>query len=74
MISVGSVIQVRENVPAWGGCLMIVEEVKEWGVQVSMRLPGKGMQLTYLRLKHGEFYYVGMAALTFEGKEELKID
>lgn len=28
MVKVGSVIQVKESIPMWGGCLMIVQEVK----------------------------------------------
>ena len=66
MIKVGSVIQVKETIPAWGGCLMIVDEVKEWGVQAGMRLPNREMRTTYLRLNHSEYYYIGEAVLIME--------
>lgn len=60
--NVGSVIQVKEDIPAWGGCLMIVDEVKQWGVQVYMRIPGgRGVKTAYLRLRHDEYYYIGEA-------------
>lgn len=59
---IGSVIQVRENIPAWGGCLMIVNKVADWGVQAYMRIPGgREVQTTFLRLRHDEYYYIGEA-------------
>lgn len=63
MIKVGSVIQIKETIPAWGGCLMIVGEVKEWGVQCYMRMPGrdKDALTTALRVNHSEYYYIGEA-------------
>lgn len=69
MVKVGSVIQVKETVPAWGGCLMIVQEVKEWGVQCYMRLPGREMKTTYLRLNHSEYYVIGEAELVEDENE-----
>ena len=57
----GSVIQVAENIPGWGGCLMIVDEVKQWGVQCYMRTPGRELRTAFLRLRFGEFYYIGEA-------------
>lgn len=70
MVKVGSVIQVKESIPMWGGCLMIVQEVKPWGVQCYMRLPFQGeLRTTYLRLNHSEYYLIGEAALV-EGDEE----
>ena len=61
MIKVGSVIQVKETIPAWGGCLMIVDEVKQWGVQCYMRIPGREIKSTAMRLHHSEYYYIGEA-------------
>ena len=69
MVKVGSVIQVKETVPAWGGCLMIVQEVKDWGVQCYMRLPAREMQTTYLRLNHSEYYLIGSAELVEDNEE-----
>lgn len=70
MIKVGTVIQVKETIPAWGGCLMIVDEVKEWGVQASMRLPQKEMRVTFLRLNHSEYYVIGDSMLVFDERKE----
>lgn len=70
MTSVGSVIQVKETVPAWGGCLMIVEEVKKWGVTALMRIPGREMKTTFLRLNHSEYYYIGESKIVVEDKNE----
>ena len=59
MIAVQDVIQVKERIPAWGGCLMVVSEVKEWGVKAVMRLPGAEPRVTHLRLNHSEYNHVG---------------
>lgn len=63
---IGSVIQVREDIPAWGGCLMIVNKVAQWGVQAYLRIPNKEVQTTFLRLKHDEYYYIGKAEVVYD--------
>lgn len=68
MTTVGSVIQVKETIPAWGGCLMIVDEIKSWGVKCSMRLPGRDNIYTALRLNHSEYYYIGEAEVVQDEK------
>ena len=62
----GDVIQVNEHVGngSWTGCLMIVDEVKDWGVQAYLHIPMQGD--AYLRLKHGEYDVVGKAVLVHE--------
>jgi len=71
MPSKGDVIQVVDG-PAgdgsWIGCLMIVDEVKEWGVLAYLHVPMKGD--AYLRLKHGEYDIVGKAVLVHPDNEE----
>lgn len=47
------VIQINESIPNWTGCLMIVREVKDWGVMAGMRVPMQGT--TYVTL-HGWEY------------------
>ena len=69
MIKVGSVIQVKEHVPAWAGCVMIVDEVNKWGVRACMRLPGREGNITFLRLDYGEYYYVGEAEFIWPGDD-----
>ena len=40
---------------------MIVDEVKQWGVQCYMRIPGREIKSTAMRLNHSEYYYIGEA-------------
>jgi len=61
------VIQINEKCAntGWIGCLMIVDEVKSWGVQAYLRIPMQGD--AYLRLKHDEYDVIGKAALVAKG-------
>ena len=63
MVNKNDIIQVNENVGngSWTGCLMIVDEVKDWGIQAYLHVPMQGD--AYLRLKHGEYEVVGKAVL-----------
>ena len=65
MVKVGSVIQANEQAGEWCGCLLIVEEVKSWGVMAGMKIPFKGT--AYIRLKNEQFDYIGEAVLIPEG-------
>jgi hypothetical protein len=67
---VNSVIQIHPNVEVFGGCLAIVHELKEFGVQCYVPVPGKGFPVAYIRLKHEEFKYVGEPAWTMPDEEE----
>lgn len=66
MINVGDVIQINEyhKDVKWIGCLMIVNDVRSWGVQAGMHVPGMGN--TYLRVNHNEYDRIGRAALIEE--------
>lgn len=64
MLKFGSVIQANENAGEWCGCLLIVEEVKTWGVMAGMKIPNSGT--AYIRLKTEQFDYIGEAALVPE--------
>ena len=57
------VIQINEKFKStgWIGCLMIVDEVKSWGVQAYLHVPMQGD--AYLRIKHGEYDVIGKAAM-----------
>lgn len=68
LIKKNDVIQVNENIPDWCGCLMIVEEVKDWGVMAGMRIPFKGS--TYLRLKFEDIEYIGESVFVPLEEEE----
>lgn len=53
-LSRGSIIQANENAPeAWTGCVLIVDEVKDWGVQAFLRIPAEGE--AYIRLRANQF-------------------
>lgn len=65
MVKVGSVIQANEQAGEWCGCLLIVEEVKSWGVMAGMKIPFKGT--AYIRLKTEQFEYIGEAVLVPKG-------
>lgn len=69
-VSKNDVIQVIEGVGngSWTGCLMIVDEIKDWGVQAYFHVPMQGD--AYLRLKHGEYEVIGKAVLVHPDDDE----
>ena len=64
------VIQINEKFKGtgWIGCLMIVDEVKSWGVQAYLHVPMQGD--AYLRIKHGEYDVIGKAAMVAKGDND----
>ena len=64
MIKKGSVVQGNENSGEWCGCLLIVDEVKDWGVQAGMKVPFNGV--AYIRLTFDQIEYIGEAILVSE--------
>lgn len=65
LVKKGDIIQAREDVGTWAGTLLIVDEVKDWGVQAYTIIPVKGA--AFIRLKHDEYYWCGMAVIEFDG-------
>ena len=62
-IKVGSVVQIapdESNPGLFGGCMLIVSELKSWGVQGYVRIPGKGD--SYCRPRWEQMAYVGESA------------
>lgn len=57
----GSVIQVNEKIPEWFGCLLVVKEVKMWGVLAGMKIPFHGD--TCIRLNNDQFDYIGKSTI-----------
>ena len=56
------VIQLLENAQeGWVACLMIVSEVRAWGVLAYLKLPLQGD--AYLRVPYDQFEIVGRALL-----------
>ena len=68
MIKKGSVIQANENANEWCGCLLIVSEVRPWGVQAGMKVPFHGD--AYIRLNFDQVEYIGEAVLVPGGDGE----
>lgn len=59
---VNEIVQVRPDFDTFGGCLVVVTEVKEWGVQGYVQSAGVlGQQ--YIRLKHADIARTGGKAV-----------
>lgn len=54
------VVQLNEKVdPMFVGCFMTVTEVKDWGVQGYIQIPGENAGQAYYRAKFGFFDWLG---------------
>lgn len=60
MIYVNDVIQVTAG-EKWCGCLLQVDEVRDWGVIAYLHIPQKGD--AYIRLLYGSFEKIGTAVM-----------
>ncbi len=63
----GSIIQANENAGDWCGCILIVDEVKDWGVQAFAHIPFQGD--AYVRLKEDQYDVLGAEAALMPEKE-----
>ena len=64
-ITTGSVVQANEWADdEWRGCLLVVDAVKDWGVEAYMSIPYRG--ITSMRFKWNEICYIGKARLVNE--------
>lgn len=66
-VTINDVIQANENAGEWCGCLLIVSELKSFGVMAGMKIPYQGT--AFIRLRHEQFEVVGKAVLV-EKKED----
>lgn len=66
-VNVNDIIQANENAGEWCGCLLIVSELKSFGVIAEMKIPYHGT--AFMRLEHEQFEVVGKAVLV-EKREE----
>lgn len=57
---VGEIVQVDPSVPNFGGCLVVVTEPKEWGMQGYVQSAGVQGQ-HYIRLTHDKLAKTGGA-------------
>jgi len=72
-IEVNDVVQIDPaSDEVFGACFMIVTEVKSWGVQGYVQVPGKGDDggRGYYRCKYENLSFVGKAVWIWEYKEQ----
>ena len=62
MIEIGSIVQVDPSREVFGGCMVVVTEIKSWGVQGYVQSAGvEGQQ--YIRLAFADFVDTGGKAI-----------
>jgi len=62
MIEVGDIVQVDPSKEVFGGCMVVVTEVKSWGIQGYVQSAGvEGQQ--YIRLDFDDFETTGGKAI-----------
>ncbi len=66
----GDIVQVTNHQHHWYPALLIVDEVKSWGVQAMLLTPEdntgtKPIRQAYIRLPNEDFQVVGVAVITF---------
>ena len=66
-IKKNSVVQANEKAGDWCGCLLLVDEVKAFGVMAHVKIPFSGD--AYVRLKFDQIDYIGEAVLITEEGE-----
>lgn len=60
MVDVGDVVQISPDKDSvFGGCFLLVTEVKSWGVQGFVQIPNKGE--AYYRASHDRVERIGKA-------------
>ena len=62
-MKVNDIVQVGLD-HEWVGCLVVVTEVKTWGIQGYVQVPMQGA--AYVRLKNEDFEKVGEAVYTLK--------
>lgn len=62
MIQQHEIVQVDPKHDTFGGCLVVVDEVKEWGIQGYVQNAGQPGQ-AWIRLKFGDFESTGGRAI-----------
>lgn len=65
-IKSGDIVQVTDKHDKWYSCLLVVDEVKSWGIQAYITIPqngGKPLGNAYYRIENGKFEKVGSAVI-----------
>lgn len=62
MMREGDIVQIDPSKEMFGACMVVVTEVKDWGVQGYVQSAGVDGQ-QYIRLKHGDYEATGGRAV-----------
>jgi hypothetical protein len=65
-LKTGDIIQITDQGNKWYPCLLIVDEVRTWGVQAYITIPssdGEPLGNAYYRIPNGQFVKVGTAEI-----------
>lgn len=68
-MNIGDIVQVNPDKEMFGACLVVVTEVKTWGIQGYVQNAGVNGQ-AYIRLKNEDFEHTGGTAVWIVGREE----
>lgn len=66
----GDIVQITNDQHHWYPCILVVSELKSFGIQGFVFMPsndGSGTGEAYIRLRHGEFERVGAAVIMSPG-------
>ncbi len=83
-LKINDVVQIdpAHDPEMFGGCLMVVTEVKTWGLQGYVQIPGKKLAQAFYRVADGKYAWVGRAVwvdrdedgVLFSDKAEKMVD
>jgi len=59
----GCIVQITDESDPWFPCLLIVDEVKSWGIQGYLTIPPNATGNAYYRIENGKFEFVGIAKI-----------
>lgn len=66
LVEVGDLVQITNRDHDWYRCILVVDQVKSWGIQAGMQLPPGVHEVacmpdntTYLRIPNGDYEIVG---------------
>jgi len=69
MLEVNDIIQIVDKNHPWYSCLLIVDEVKSWGVQAFCIIPESNIErrnsFAFNRLNNGQIVKVGNSSIPF---------
>ena len=67
-MNIGDIVQVNPEKEMFGACLVVVTEVKSWGIQGYVQNAGVAGQ-AYIRLKNEDFEHTGGTAVWIRNEE-----